>query len=228
MNNMQRIVYGIVLTTLIFLTATIVSVKFHLDINFVPDFFVSLTIELLLSIVAIMAMKKFLTYSISIPKFNTLLKPVAYALVATILINVLMTAITKLAGGKIEIPEAILKLKPLQVLIFVFLYASIAEEFLFRGFLLNLLKPLEKNRILIFKRTVSLPVLVSAIAFGSAHLVLITTGVSPWFLMRIVVFTSCLGVMAGYYQEKYNNHSYAIIVHMAGNSLAVIAVLTNI
>lgn len=227
MKNSERIVYGLVLTTVIFLIATFVSVKLHLDINFFPNFFVSLTIELLLSIIAIIAMKKFMTYNIAIPKFKTLLKPIVYALVATIVINGLMTVVTKLAGSKIEIPEALLKLKPIQVFIFVFLYASIAEEFLFRGFLMNLLKPLAKNRLLIFKRTISLPVIISAIAFGLAHLVLLTTGVSSFFLLRIVVFTICLGLIAGYYQEKYNNHSYAIIVHMTGNSLAVIAALTN-
>jgi membrane protease YdiL (CAAX protease family) len=106
------------------------------------------------------------------------------------------------------------------------LYASIAEEFLFRGFLLNLLKPLENNRVLVIKRKVSLPVILSAVAFGLAHLILLTTGVGLFFLIRVIIFTIGLGLIAGYYQEKYNNHSYAIIVHMTGNSLAVIAALT--
>jgi hypothetical protein len=34
-----------------------------------------------------------------------------------------------------------------------------------------------------------------------------------------------LGLVAGYYQEKYNNNVYAILVHMAGNSLTILAVV---
>jgi membrane protease YdiL (CAAX protease family) len=68
-----------------------------------------------------------------------------------------------------------------------------------------------------------MPVIISAIAFGAAHLVLLATDASAFFLVRIVLFTTCLGLVAGYYQEKYNNHFYAIIVHMSGNFLAVIA-----
>ena len=61
-------------------------------------------------------------------------------------------------------------------------------------------------------------------AFGLAHLILITTGVGALFLLRVVLFTFTLGLVAGYYQEKYDNTIYAIIVHMAGNSVAVLAV----
>jgi membrane protease YdiL (CAAX protease family) len=204
-----------------------VSVKYPLNNDYVPNFFVSLTIQLILSIIAIVAMKKYLTCPIALPAANTLLKPIIAALAATIVINGLMTFATKMAGDKIEVPEALLKLKPIQVFIFVFIYAPIAEELLYRGFLMNLLKPLQQKNILIFKRAISLPVMVSAIAFGAAHLILITTGVSALFLIRIILFTTSLGILAGYYQEKHNNHVYAIIVHMTGNSLAVIASLAN-
>ena len=59
-------------------------------------------------------MKNYVDYSIAIPAGNTLLKPIIAALAATIVINGFMTFVTKLAGGKIEVPEALLKLKPLQ------------------------------------------------------------------------------------------------------------------
>lgn len=37
------------------------------------------------------------------------------------------------------------------------------------------------------------------------------------------------GLIAGYYQEKYDNNAYAVIIHMAGNSIGVIgALLMNI
>ena len=82
---------------------------------------------------------------------------------------------------------------------------------------MNILKPLKAVGITISKRTISLPVIISAVAFGLAHLILITTGASGMVILRVVVFTTVLGLIAGYYQEKYDNNAYAIIVHMAGN-----------
>jgi len=226
MKNKERIIYGLFITAFIFSIATIISFNTHLGIDFIPNFFVTLTIELLLSITAIFTLRKHLSYNISLPKIKFILKPIIIALATTIVINLLMTIITKIAGGKIEIPDALSKLKPIQVFIFVFIYASISEEFLFRGFLMNLLKPLDTTSFIILKRKISLPVILSAIAFSAVHLVLLTTGVSTLFLLRVVIFTFCLGIVAGYYQEKHNNHIYAIIVHMTGNSLAVIASLS--
>ncbi len=51
----------------------------------------------------------------------------------------------------------------------------------------------------------------------------IKTGTSSFFVLRIVVFVTCLGLLACYYQEKYNNNLYAIIIHIAGNSIGVIS-----
>jgi membrane protease YdiL (CAAX protease family) len=34
-----------------------------------------------------------------------------------------------------------------------------------------------------------------------------------------------LGLIAGYYQEKYDNNAYAIIVHMSGNLMGLIGAL---
>ncbi|MBK9928910.1 MAG: CPBP family intramembrane metalloprotease [Saprospiraceae bacterium] len=226
MKNKERIICGLLITAIIFSTATIISSKTNLGIDFIPKFFVTLTIELLLSMIAIFTMRKYLSYNISLPKLKSILKPVIIALAVTIIINVLMTIITKIAGEVIEVPAALSKLKPIQVFLFVFLYASIAEELLFRGFLMNLLKPLETINFIILRRKMSLPVIISAIAFSAVHLILLTTGVNSLFLIRIVIFTFCLGLVAGYYQEKHNNHLFAIIVHMTGNSLAVIASLS--
>jgi membrane protease YdiL (CAAX protease family) len=168
-------------------------------------------------------------YKISLPRFKETLKPVLFGILTAIIINVFMGMITKILGGRIEAHPALVKMSPFQIFIFVFIYASIAEEVLFRGFLLNILKPLKTKGMRIFRRNISIPVIISAVAFGLGHLILITTGVSGLFLLRIVIFTTVLGLIAGYYQEKYNNNAFAIIVHMAGNLIGVIgALLVNL
>ena len=108
--------------------------------------------------------------------------------------------------------------------LYIYLY-PIAEEVLFRGFLQNILKPFKFKGIKIFKKHVSVPVIISAIVFGLVHLIVIISGSGTLFVIRTVVFATTLGLIAGYYQEKYNNNAYAIIVHMASNFLALAAVL---
>ena len=97
---------------------------------------------------------------------------------------------------------------------------------MFRGFLQNILKPLKVKGIKIIKKHVSVPVLISAMAFGLVHLIVITSGSGTLFVIRSVVFATTIGLIAGYYQEKYDNNAYAITVHMAGNFVALVAVLT--
>lgn len=79
-----------------------------------------------------------------------------------------------------EVHPAI-KLNPVQFLLFVVIAASIAEELLFRGFLLNLLAPLKQRGIKILNRKISLSVMISALLFGLAHLSLASFGYSPYF-----------------------------------------------
>ena len=228
MKNKERIIYGLLITLMIFVTAKIISSKVPLNSDLIPDSFISLTVMLLLSIIAINVMRKYLTYKFSLPKLRNIFKPISLAILVTIGINLFMSIVSKIIVGTIDVHPALMTLKPLQLLIFVFFYASIVEEVLFRGFLLNLLKPIKSRGIKIFNRKISLPVIISGLAFGFAHLALITTGVDAIFLVRVVLFASSLGIIAGYYQEKYDNNSYAIVVHMAGNSLAVLAAFITV
>ena len=227
MKNSERIVYGIAITVAIYLSTIFIGRLIHFNNAFIASSFATHTIMLLLSIFGIIAMRRNFTYHLSLPKFKFIFKPIIYAIITTIVVNILMTIITKAAGGKIESHPLLVQLTPLQVFIFVFIYASIAEELLFRGFLLNLLEPLRETGITILKIRLSLPIIISALMFGLAHLCLIMTGVQFFFLLRIVIFTMSLGLIAGYYQEKYNNNAYAIIVHMSGNLLALLGAIIS-
>ena len=59
----------------------------------------------------------------------------------------IITLIISGGGNNSEIKMPTSNLSVLQIIIFVFFYASIAEEMLFRGFLLNILRPLKKKGI---------------------------------------------------------------------------------
>ena len=225
MKNNRRIIFGIITTIIVFIIATFGSRKLHLNIDFIPNSFATHSLMLLLSIIAIYSFKKEVNYKISLPKFKKILKPILLGFLTTIILNISMTIIIKILGNKIEAHPLLLSMSTLQVFIFIFIYASIAEEILFRGFLMNILKPLKTKGIKIFKRKISIPVIISAVLFGLGHLILATTGVSISFLIKTVIFTTTIGLIAGYYQEKYDNNAFAIIVHMSGNFVGVITVL---
>ncbi len=189
--------------------------------------FVTHTSILLISGVMIYLFQKYklLQFNISKIRFKQIFKPILITIASLIVVNMLINSALHLF--KIDIPKethiAFAKMTTLQLFLFVFIYASIAEEMLSRGFLQNALHPLRGIGIKIRTIKISLPVIISGVLFGLGHIVLINTGASTSFLIRIVINTTIIGIIAGYFQEKHNNTSYAILVHMTANLPGVIA-----
>ncbi|MBB3187515.1 CPBP family intramembrane glutamic endopeptidase [Microbacter margulisiae] len=225
MGNSQRLWYGFAITAVIFAVANIIGVHTHLHSHFFINAFAVDTVMIVLSIGVILALKRNLHFALSWPKLRYLPKPLLIGMAVSLVFNILIAIVTRHTGVSKETASLLNGMTPLQVFVFVFIYASIAEELLFRGFLLNLLSPLKGKGVACLKRKLSLPVILSALVFGLAHLILITTGAGAAILIMLVISATCLGLVAGYYQEKHNNHSYAIIVHMAGNLIPFLGIL---
>ena len=223
MNNTQRLVYGLAITLIIFAIASIAGKFIPLGSHFFPDSVITHSVMLTFSLAVIISLKKVVPFRIAWPRFRTILKPAFFGLLTAIVINILLTALTLATGGKPEAHPLLEASTPLQTFLFIFIYASLAEEMLLRGFLQNILSPLSIRGIRVFRQKLSLPVIISAVVFGLIHLILLTTGASGLFVTRIVIFTTVLGLFAGYYQEKHNNFSHAFIVHMAGNLMGLVA-----
>ena len=85
-----------------------------------------------------------------------------------------------------------------------------------------MLYPIKSYGINFFRSRLSLPVIISGILFGLMHFALIGTGASFSFTIRIVIFGMFLGMIAGYFQEKHNNFTFAFIVHMTANLCGLI------
>ncbi len=105
----------------------------------------------------------------------------------------------------------------LQIIIFIWIFASIREEVLTRGLLQGFLEPLRKYGLTAFGLRISLPVLVSAFVFGLMHMGLLTMGMGIYSVLYIVLFAFIVGVIAGYYREKSGSLIPAIMVHMLAN-----------
>ena len=225
MSTNRRIYIGLAITAIVFLLSILVARWYDTGIDFIPNSFVTHTTMLILSILVIILLGPQVNYVIKWPSLRKTLMPILLGIVVSIAVNIILTVITNAIGGKVEAHPVLAKISPLQTFLFVFIYASIAEEMLFRGFLQNILKPLASKGISISGRKISLPVIISAVLFGLSHLILLTAGSGAIFVARIVIFTMTLGVVAGYYQEKYNNNAFAIIVHMSGNLMGVVGSL---
>ena len=227
MRKGKQITAGLAIAIFIFALASLSGKIVDLNINILPGSFITHTLMLVLSIIAISFFKDQVKYKFAWPKIKRIFKPLLFGLLTPIVTNLLMTVINKTAGLETGSHPLINKISPWQLIVFVLFYASIAEELLFRGFLLNILKPLKAKGIAILKRRLSLSVIISGLAFGLAHLILLASGTEASYVMKVVVFTSLLGIIAGYYQEKFDNNAYAIIVHMSGNLVGVVGILLS-
>ena len=227
MKTSKIAIFGIIVAISINYVASTYGNLINLKIDFLPPSFGLHTMLLLLSILAIYFFKKYVDYRIELPKFKTLLKPIGIGILVSVLSSMIMSITLMISSGdgnpQIKLPTSNLSI--LQIIIFVFLYASIAEEMLFRGFLLNTLKPLKKKAIAVLKRKISFAVIVSAIMFGLFHIIPFKSDNSLIFTAGMFIAPSLLGIVAGYYQEKYDNNAYAIIVHMAGNVVPIIGTI---
>lgn len=105
----------------------------------------------------------------------------------------------------------------LQIVLLVWIYASIAEEVLTRGLVQGFLGPLERHAVVVSGVRLSLPVLASAFLFAAMHLMLLTMGVDPYTIGVIVGSGFLLGIVAGYYREKTASVAPAIVVHALFN-----------
>jgi membrane protease YdiL (CAAX protease family) len=101
-----------------------------------------------------------------------------------------------------------------QLVVFIWIYASISEETLTRGLLQTLLSGNAKVGAAAPRR-LSMPVLVSGLFFGSMHIVLVKSmGPAAVPVILLAVF---LGLVAARYRERTGSLLPAIIIHALFN-----------
>ena len=102
----------------------------------------------------------------------------------------------------------------LQIIVFVWIYASICEETLVRGLLQTLLSR-TANAGAAIRHWLSMPVVVSGLFFGAMHLVLVKQiGAKA---VPVILLAICLGLIAAHYREKTGSLLPAFIVHALFN-----------
>ena len=228
MKNNERSLYGLLITIVIFVSAVSMGYSMDVLLSSIANRLATFVASVLLTCWAIYIFKKNLNFTIALPQVKPLFRAIGFTILISIGVNIVLTILTLILGGEREAHPIMNELTPLQVILFGVICGPISEELLFRGFLLNYLKPMFTGGFYINKRRISTPILISAIAFSLAHLVLIYSGVGLSFILGTLIFTFVLGLIAGYYQEKHQNTAYAILVHMSANLLGALSLLSKL
>jgi membrane protease YdiL (CAAX protease family) len=101
----------------------------------------------------------------------------------------------------------------LQMILTVWIWSSITEEFLSRGLVQGFMNHLKNKKFL----GLSIPVIFSGLFFGAMHLGLIKAGMAYWFVGMIVSNATVVGLLAAYYREKSESILPAIYIHILAN-----------
>jgi membrane protease YdiL (CAAX protease family) len=232
MTNSAKTTLGIVITILIYSISVLMGKVVKIPIDFIPSAFMNQFVMLTLSGISIyyFQSKGLLNFSIKPVKIKLILKTILTAVIVFIAVSITASIAIKIICGDIpKGPNPFMKYTPLQYFIFLAIIAPITEEYLFRGFLLNMLEPLKSKGIKLFRIKLNVSVLISGVLFGMAHILILTSGADLPFVFRILFFTTIVGIMNGYLQEKHENNTLVpIIAHITINTIGFLISLLSL
>jgi membrane protease YdiL (CAAX protease family) len=229
MSDLRRFILGVVICLGIYgLGMWAVSWEFLSFSSWIPSSFPTHTMFIIFSLVCMYcfgggSLSEFGLKRVSPGK---LLKPILVLAVTFVGVNIILVPLMLLIQrftGSGETGGVAGGMSTIQIFVFVFIYASICEEFLYRGFLQNFLAPLSHKHLRIFGVTLTVPVLTGAVMFGLGHFVVLSTGAGIASVLHIVFLTFSIGLVAGYYMERTGSLITAVIIHMLANLPALIA-----
>lgn len=233
MSSTGRVIWAIILTAAVY-AVTVSIPKITGLIDQPPGSWISFTVfthlpMLILSLVLIQVFGRGdpASYGLKGVRAGVILRAILVGAIAAVVVGILPVVILVAIGGPEIVGEglgSIRGMSALQMLLWVLILASVAEEFLFRGLMQGFLAPLSSYGIQLPKVRLTVPVILPALAFGLGHLVLLGSTRAPLVIV-IVISTTLLGLVAGRYREKTGSIIPAIVVHMMFNVPGVLSKL---
>ena len=104
-----------------------------------------------------------------------------------------------------------------QQVLLIWLWASLAEEFLVRGLLQGMMAAWADRSIRPLCLSLAWPVVVGAVFFAAMHLPLLTLGTPLNSVLAIVAFAFVVGMAAGQFRHVTGSLWAAVAVHAAAN-----------
>ena len=111
----------------------------------------------------------------------------------------------------------------LQMILVVWIWSSITEEFLSRGLVQGFMDHLKNKKLV----GLSVSVIFSGLFFGAMHLSLLNSGMAYWFVGMIVSNATVVGLLAAYYREKSGSIVPAIYIHILANVVGSAPILIS-
>jgi membrane protease YdiL (CAAX protease family) len=181
-------------------------------VHFLPPAFVTDTVVLALCIAVMGLLSQGHLHLFGLTKGTYQFSPFILLWILPTAVLSIASAVAPHAGPP---PGPASELTKLQIVVFVWVYASIAEELLTRGLLQTLLSWNTRFAAVVICR-LSMPVLVSGLFFGAMHLVLFKSmGPAAVPVILLAVF---LGLVAARYRERTGSLLPAIIIHVLFNA----------
>jgi membrane protease YdiL (CAAX protease family) len=209
-----RIVVALLMGVAIAVTAFVAPALFMMAEDvWLPPSFLTHTSMLLISflIVAFLSRGKLSSYGFTRGSFR-MTPTILLWIIPTSFLSVLQYVAMRSGAATIDA----FNLSHLQVILFIWIYASICEETFIRGLLQGWLFPLGQYKVtLIRKWSLSIPVLFGGFFFGAMHIVL-WPKMGPLAIMPMSLATG-LGIVAGYYREKTGSLIPAVLIHSLFN-----------
>jgi len=112
---------------------------------------------------------------------------------------------------------------PIFLLLFTsIIIAPVAEELMVRGYLQTSLAHLNNKGIRLFKTYINLPVIISALLFGLAHLGILARGANFLFVFFTIIYSFFLGIISGFFKEKSGSIYPSIVIHSFANIISAV------
>jgi membrane protease YdiL (CAAX protease family) len=229
MHYTRKIFLGISISIII--TVISFSISYYLSLKYNYDLGMIVQIPFLLfTIPAILYFKKKGQLNFKIKKLEaySILKIFIISYVVSIFLQFISGLTNALFNGPASKGESI-NVNLWVYFLTMFFLSSIAEELLFRGFLLNMLDSLKHKKVKIFTLEISYSILLSGFVYGLVHLIYFIYGQHYALIVGVAMSAFVMGTLAGYFQEKHeNNFLAAVLTHMASMLVALTGIIVTV
>lgn len=158
-------------------------------------------------------------YGLRLPDRSRLLRP----LLAGLILGTLIGVLGRVTGGD---SSSFMGEPPLVWGILLFwVGAPIQEEIIFRGLFQGYLSLNIGGHLRAGPLTISLPALISAIAFSAVHVGIFTTGSGMDVIAPTVFGAFVLGIIAGHYRARDGSLLGPIVIHALFNAMGTLAAI---
>lgn len=227
MNINKNVFYGIFFSLLItFFSFYFTHIKFDLNHKFRGFYLESVLYISAIFLIFVFTKLKYMSFNFSRISILIVLKIALFTFILSFFLQIL-SGLTALIFAR-PFSNEFDKSTTWQILM-ILLASPLFFELMFRGFLLNMIKALRFKQVIISKKiSVSYSSIISGIVSGGIVFLYLFIE-NNLLIVSLTAFSSIIiGIIAGYYQEKYNNFSAALVVSYTNNLISIIGVIIAI